>query len=169
MKTVTTPNRAPVGTPTGGQFAPNQHPESPVAIQNPPTSVPGTAGNLRALLAEDEAMMEVNEDGTLSARTDLPPPQLLDADQLRPEDEDCWELIGSYSGGSDYHGAMHYDGQALQGALAAEILDCRGYTFARICNPVNDEAEDQVNYEDHRSLGARPPEPGEWAIACLKE
>jgi len=169
MKTMTTPNRAPADTPVGGQFAPGQHTESTAAIQNPPTSVPGTAGNLRALLAEDDSVVEVNEDGTLTARTDLDPPQLLDADQLRPEDEDYWELIGSYSGSSDYHGAMHYDGQALQGALASEILDCRGYTFTRIRNPVNDEREDQVGYEDHRYVGAEPPEPGEWAIACLKE
>jgi len=156
MKTMTIPNRAPAGTPTGGRFTPDQHAESTGTILNPPTAVPGTADHLRALLAEDEAIVEVNEDGTLTSRTDLPPPQLLDADQLRPEDEDYWELIGSSAGGPNYHGAMHYDGQPMQSALAAEILDCRGYTFAKIRNPGNDEGESQAGYEDDRYVGAEP-------------
>jgi len=33
---------------------------------------------------------------------------------------------------------MHYDGQPMQSAVAAEILDCRGYTFAKTRNPGND-------------------------------
>ncbi len=33
---------------------------------------------------------------------------------------------------------MHYDGQPMQSAVAAEILDCREYTFAKTRNPGND-------------------------------
>ncbi len=62
---------------------------------------------------------------------------------------------------------MHYDGQPMQSAVAAEILDCRGYTFAKTRNPGNDGGG--IPGRSPPVRGAEPPEPGEWAIACLKE
>jgi len=57
---MSTPSRAPAGTPVGGQFAPGQHAETGVAVDDPVHAPPDTAA-VDAFWAEGDAISELRQ------------------------------------------------------------------------------------------------------------
>lgn len=103
-------------------------------------------------IMEFDHVIEVHEDGSITDRSDLYAPVLIDGEMV----SDRWELLAGYSGQDRYSGPIMHESEFIGGGMEHEIRNTPGVYVAII-------AESSVEDESNEST------PEGWAVARLKD